>query len=130
MTPPHDSPDPVDTPLNEVVDGLAEAGFDGQFRSVEGGRIQCLTCRSTFEAAEQRADAITRLEGASDPADMLMIIPVRCPSCGASGTLVLGYGPDASPEDTDVIRVLRRTPGESGADGGEPPAGGRSVTSD
>jgi hypothetical protein len=27
--------------------------------------------------------------------------------CGAAGTLVLGYGPNASPDDSDVLRSLQ-----------------------
>ena len=33
---------------------------------------------------------------------MLMVMAMRCPTCGAAGTLVLGYGPEASPSDSDA----------------------------
>ena len=48
----------------------------------------------------------TRLEGASDPADMSLVVPLDCPDCGARGVLVLRYGPEASMEEADVLAVL------------------------
>ena len=56
------------------------------------------------------ADHSTRLEGASDPADMMMVVPTTCPECGARGSLILHYGPAASAEEADVMAALSRTP--------------------
>jgi hypothetical protein len=102
---------PADTPLVDVVDDLDRAGFEGQFRAVAGASVECLTCHTVTAAAAIVADDVTRLEGASDPADEMLVVPVRCPACGRAGTLVLGYGPDSSAEDSDVVLALRRTPG-------------------
>ena len=103
-----DQGDPADTALTTVLHRFDDNGFDGQFRSVAGGAVQCLTCRESTEAAEIPADRVTRLEGASDPADMLVVLPMRCPHCGTRGSLVLGYGPEASAEDSDVLAALDR----------------------
>jgi len=111
-----------DSPLVEVLDNLDHDGFEGQFRAIDGGEIKCLTCRRIFPAEMTNADHVTRLEGESDPADMVMVVPVRCPACRARGSLVLGYGPDSSSEDSDVLVALDRSPGEGGADG--PPTPG------
>ncbi|UDY37490.1 hypothetical protein [Dermatobacter hominis] len=111
-----DPANPTDTPLGEVVDDLGDEGFEGQFRSEGGARIRCLTCDSTFEASTVVADDVTRLEGVSDPADMTMVVPVTCPTCSTAGTLVLGYGPDASAEDADVVRAVSRRPSGAGPD--------------
>ena len=46
------------------------------------------------------------MEGASDPADMLAVAAVICPVCNTSGTLVLGYGPEADADDADVLASL------------------------
>jgi hypothetical protein len=51
--------------------------------------------------------SLRRLEGASDPADMVAIVAVTCPRCGNQGTAVLAFGPAASAEDSDVLAVLR-----------------------
>ena len=108
-----DPTNPTDTALADVVGNLDAEGFDGQFRSVDGGQVQCLTCRTSFDASTLSGDQVTRLEGASDPADMVMVVPVSCSTCATEGTLVLSYGPDASVEDADVIRLLSRRPGRS-----------------
>ena len=97
---------PTDTPLSDVTGSAITE--EGQFRAVEGSRIQCLTCREERDAAEYRADDVTRLEGVSDPADMVAVMPVTCPNCGVSGSLVLSYGPVASPEDIDALAAMER----------------------
>lgn len=104
--------DSADTPLLEVIGDLERQGFEGQFRSAPGATIECLTCRRSFGAADAGALGATRLEGESDPADMLLVVAVHCPNCGASGTLILSYGPDATAEDSDVVLTLDRPAGE------------------
>ncbi len=47
------------------------------------------------------------MEGASDPDDMLAVIATRCPRCHSAGTLILGYGPMASGDDTDVAKSMK-----------------------
>lgn len=79
---------------------------DGQFQALEGGDIRCLSCHHTFPAITQRTDEAARLEGASDPDDMVMVVPLVCPYCSAEGTLTLGYGPVADGADSDVLRLL------------------------
>ena len=102
MTEP-DPTNPTDTALGEVVGNLDAEGDGGQFRAVDAGRVQCLTCRTEFDASLLGGDEVTRLEGASDPSDMVMVVLARCVSCHTDGTLVLGYGPDATVEDAGVV---------------------------
>jgi hypothetical protein len=101
------------TTLGEVVDELARAGFVGSLRSLSGGRVSCLTCRSVVAAATLRPVSMRRLEGPSDPTDMLAVAALVCPVCATRGTLVLGYGPDAAPEDSDVLTALLLVPPSS-----------------
>ena len=54
------------------------------------------------------ANDVTRLEGASDPSDQVMIVPLRCTSCATPGTLVLKFGPEASIDETEVLLELHR----------------------
>jgi hypothetical protein len=112
--------DPTDEALTSVIAGRAGGNDrgDGQFQAVAGGEIRCLTCRQRFGADTQRADDIDRVEGASDPADMAMVLPVRCPHCDTTGSLVLRYGPEASEDESDLLVALRREP----ADRGRPPS--------
>jgi hypothetical protein len=101
---------PTDTPLIDVAEtrGLGSGHGDGQFRTMPGAVITCLTCHHQASAADYSADEEIRLEGVSDPADMMMVVPVSCPNCGATGQLILGYGPNASAEDADAMAVMQR----------------------
>jgi hypothetical protein len=91
--------------LLSVLDHFATLGFTGQFDVHDGG-IRCLHCRQASPAAGIRLEELRRLEGASDPADMLAVAALRCPQCGALGTIVLNYGPESTPEDAEVLGAL------------------------
>lgn len=100
-------PDPGEaSSLADIVDELDRAGYHGQWRALDGGRIECLTCRSIFRAIEVKADTVRRVEGASDPDDEAIAIGLICPVCGTWGTLIASYGPEASVEDADVLAAL------------------------
>ena len=71
---------PADRPPSEVAAQMAREGIQGQFRAAAGGQVQCLTCGHVSPAALYRADGADRVEGASDPDDMLLIVGVRCPA--------------------------------------------------
>ena len=57
-----------------------------------------------------------RLEGASDPDDLALVVATNCPICGAPATLVLSYGPHASDQDSDIVLALRRSHGATPSD--------------
>jgi len=92
--------------LTEMINSLAEQGFVHQFTPVEGGAVECSQCSATVGAATLDLTSIRRLEGASDPDDMMSLVAARCPNCDALGTLVLGYGVNASVDDADISRAL------------------------
>jgi hypothetical protein len=102
--------DPADTPLLTVLRRYEGDGFTGQFDSRDGALVHCFACGEDHPAHGCRHGEIRRLEGASDPADMLAVVPVRCPGCGTRGVLVTNYGPEASAADAEVLRSLERTP--------------------
>lgn len=54
--------------------------------------------------------ALHRLEGASDPDDMAVVVAVTCPQCSVGSALVLSYGPTASGIEADVLRALPDAP--------------------
>ena len=113
---------PEDTALASVQSVLADEGFDGQFIAAAEARVLCTGCRSLLAAAWLRADELTRLEGASDPDDMLVVIPLICPVCWQRGTLTMNFGPQVQIEDAAVFSAMHRQPLE-GHDGGEPTPG-------
>jgi hypothetical protein len=106
------APDPDDYRQGEartvtgILRRLEAAGVTGQLAARESATVQCLTCRRTAPAGAFAVERLLRLEGASDPDDMLAVVVLRCPQCRTEGTLVLGYGPEASPEDADVLGAL------------------------
>lgn len=100
------------TTINEVLDRYATEGFVSSYSVMPGGMLRCDTCNQDVDAATTTLHSMRRMEGASDPADMLAIAAVTCPNCGAQGTIVLGFGPAASDEDGDVLLALRDRRGE------------------
>jgi hypothetical protein len=95
------------TTVSNMVATSADAGYAYQFVAQEGATIRCGNCQTVTAASEYPMDALRRLEGASDPDDMVAVIAVRCPTCAAQGTMVLNYGPSGSPDEGDVLLALR-----------------------
>ena len=81
-------------------------GYDGDFLVEAGPALRCRTCDQVTPAADLELDALRRLEGASDPADMAAILALQCPSCGAKGTAMVHYGPGATEEDDALLLAL------------------------
>jgi hypothetical protein len=96
--------------ITEVLDTMERDGFEGQFRAVVDQQVECLTCHCVNPASTFAPERSARLEGASDPADMVMIVAVTCPRCDERGTLVLSYGPDSSVEEAGVLEALGDLP--------------------
>jgi hypothetical protein len=101
------------TTLSAVLAGYEDSGFDGSFSPMNDGRIECLSCGSTLAASQFTMASLRRLEGASDPDDMIAVVAITCPKCDTKGVLVLGYGPMASAEDTDILALLDDRRGEA-----------------
>jgi hypothetical protein len=104
---------PDDTSLHDVLARLEREGFVGQFRPGPAARIHCFSCGRDFAADQVSADSVSRLEGQSDPADMMIVIPLQCPHCEVRGTLVASYGPESTVEEVEVVTALHRTPHEA-----------------
>jgi hypothetical protein len=93
------------TTLVNVLSAMEEQGFTSQLIPAGDASIQCVECNETSPAAEFEFEATRRLEGASDPDDMMVVVGARCPRCATAGTLVLGYGPNASEDDVAISRA-------------------------
>ena len=98
-------PLPEDTSLAKVLDDFDEAGFSAVLMATEDG-VLCATCRSVVAPGDLLVQRLRRLEGASDPADMLAVVGATCPGCHLDGTLLLGYGPEMDPMHADVLAAL------------------------
>ena len=94
------------TTLLEVLDELSRAGFSATMWVTADGKLRCEGCRHEFDPSDVKVHHFRRLEGASDPDDMLAVAAVECPDCGTKATIVLHYGPESSPEEMHVLRHL------------------------
>jgi hypothetical protein len=99
-----DVPDAVT--VSELVARYEAQGYVMSFGVEPEGKLRCGACRTVSDAEDCHVDGMARAEGPSDPADMALVAVVRCPWCTVAGTLVVGYGPMASPEDSDVAALL------------------------
>ena len=108
------------TTLAESLQRFEAEGYDAQFAAREGGNVICFSCRAESPASSVELQGLIRTEGASDPADMTAVAALVCPQCGVRGTVVLHYGPDATTEDDDVLRLLDDQRGATGISTEEP----------
>ena len=89
-----------------ILAGFRDDGFTIDFHARPGGVVECGGCHAPHRADELELLRLERLEGDSDPAEMLAICAVACPACGMRGTLVLTFGPESTREDGDVLALL------------------------
>lgn len=99
------------TSLAEALARFEAEGFTGQFGVPEGGVLRCFSCHTDSPAGQVTLEALIRVEGASDPDDMVAVAALECPHCSARGTAAFKYGPEAPVEESEVLRDLadRRT---------------------
>ncbi len=91
-----------------VVAAFEQDGYDVELWAKPGGHVLCGACRTTSPAGRFAIGRERRLEGASDPADMQLVVGATCPVCGAKGVMSLHYGPTAGEDDADVLVALPR----------------------
>src|SRR5215213_5672630 len=92
-----------ETTLTAVLASYESAGFDAQLAATDEGQVHCYSCGANADPDKVELHSLRRLEGASDPADMLAVAAVSCPTCAVKGVLVLNYGPDTTPGEADVL---------------------------
>jgi hypothetical protein len=96
--------------LLDVLARFTQLGWSSQFATRAGGFVECESCRTSTAAVDVPVLELRRLEGASDPDDMLAVVAVECAHCGLRGSLVLNYGPTATEEDAAVLLGLGDAP--------------------
>ncbi len=92
--------------LLEAIDHLRGKGFEGDLFITEAGMVRCGACHQDTSPENLDLRHLVRLEGASDPGDEAAVLALVCRCCGAQGTAVARYGPEASPQDAEVLRVV------------------------
>ena len=100
------------TTTTEVLKDFEADGYTGNFGAREDAMVMCFACHTEAPARDVQLEKLCRVEGASDPDDMVAIAAVVCGHCGQKGTLVLHFGAEATPEENEVLRDLEdRRPG-------------------
>lgn len=94
--------------LSEAIERLRSAGYGADFVPTEEGRLRCPACDSTHDPAQMTIDEELRFEGESDPADMSLLVALRC-DCGTKGLYTTQFGAEISAEDAAVVRSLPRS---------------------
>ena len=98
------------TTLASILAGLEAEGFAANLTPAPGGHLRCGRCGEVSDAAAFDVASIRRMEGASEPDEMLSVVAAICPRCAAWGVVVLGYGPMASEDDAAVSHKLPPAP--------------------
>jgi hypothetical protein len=93
------------TTLTEVLSAFAGEGFAADLTVAAGGRVRDAARDVTVDAGQLELHHLRRLEGASDPADMVAVAAVSGPS-GLRGALVLRFGPEATADEAVVLQAL------------------------
>jgi hypothetical protein len=96
------------TTLLEILDEFATKGYGGSMWVAENGKLRCEGCHAEFEPSDVYVRELRRLEGASDPDDMLAVVAVECPVCSMKGTVVLHYWPEATAPEMEALTHFQR----------------------
>jgi hypothetical protein len=102
------------TTIVGVLQQFRDEGYGSDFLSEEGPALKCRECDHVIPVDQLELDALRRVEGASDPADMAAILALECPCCGARGTSLVSYGPTASRVEDELLSQLPDTDREGG----------------
>lgn len=87
-----------------IVNGLAGIGYEVSFRpGSTDASLYCAACDSTSPMERFTDVWATRLEGQSDPDDMVLVVAAQCPVCANGGAVVLGFGPAGSDVDAAIV---------------------------
>lgn len=94
--------------LTEALAEFAGMGFETEFRARPGGELVCGHCGQLFSPDAGSVAGERRLEGASDPDDMQLVLALSCPHCSSKGTVVVAYGPTGDEESQDLLARVAR----------------------
>lgn len=99
-------PDEADESAVSVLQDFANEGWATNHIVRSGGVIECGACGEQSSADRWLVGAQHRIEGASDPDALQLVVGVSCPHCEEQGALVLAYGPNASTDESDLMLQL------------------------
>ncbi len=103
--------EPSDTTLTSVLDAYRADGYDIDYAVENDGLVD--DAGRTIDPAEVVVVSMRRLEGASDPADELVVAAITIRDGSARGTVVLRFGPSASSAEAFLLNAADDRRGSS-----------------
>jgi hypothetical protein len=95
--------------MTEALERLGEAGF-GDDLVPDGHLLRAVGSGTSHDPADLAVVEVVRFEGPSDPADEAIVFALVNAAGEPVGTFTTAYGPDAGPDDADIIGRLHRPP--------------------
>lgn len=92
--------------IHDALQEFEARGFRSQFAAREGGSLECVECNHRLIPDDVVLRDMERIEGVSDPSDMVLVGALECPVCHARGTATIAVGTHAPAEDAEVLRHL------------------------
>ena len=97
--------EPAPATVLDAVRFLESEGYGASFVLADGG-LRCGACGGQHHTEVADVVRVFRFEGPSDPDEEAVVYAVRCPTCGAGGSIVSTFGPRADPDVTDRLVLL------------------------
>lgn len=101
-----DPANPADTSTVTVLERFAEDGWTVNHMVTDRGDVECGACSTTANTESWEVGAEHRVEGASDPDDLQLVVGLTCPQCSARGAVVVAYGPSGSEADAEFVKAV------------------------
>lgn len=96
----------TDSSLVDVLERFADRGWATNHTARPGAVMKCGNCARETPAEGLDVDALHRIEGASDPDDMQLVLGITCPRCSSRGAVAVAYGPAATDVDAEFVLGL------------------------
>jgi hypothetical protein len=94
--------------ITAILETFRHDGYASELQAAGGGTVLCHSCGAVSDASLFTVEGFRRIEGASDPDEMLLVAALRCPVCEIGGSIVLTYGPQVTDDDAQILERLPR----------------------
>ena len=92
--------------LLEALEQLRAKGFERDMFVTEAAMVRCGVCHHDAAPKDLNLMHLMRLEGVSDPGEEAAVLAIECTVCGARGTAVVRFVPEAGPQDDAVLLAI------------------------
>ena len=113
--------EPSDVTITSVLDAYRADGYDVEY-AVENDVLVDASGRE-IDPADVVVESMRRLEGASDPADNLVVAAITTRDGKERGTVILRFGPEASEAEAFLLQASHDRRGLADVPGDMPASG-------